>query len=279
MNTATAPQPSRAGIGPVHALRVLGAIALNTFREGARDRLVFFSLLLTLALIGGSFMMLELSVYNWNKMVTEFGLSFARAGGILMTGLIGAGLLPREFRERTTQLVFSRPVAPWMFVCGKWLGLLAVTLMSLALAGLFVVTVNLNVSSQINTPMPPTGLALYGFALEFAVLAAVSVALSTTARPFVAGVGFALFFVVAQTTWAAKAWAVASGVPAIAYVLTLAPDLAHLNLTGQVMDWVTTPLTTDQRVTRVAQMTTSAIFWTALALGLATVAVRRREKS
>lgn len=276
MTATTAPVTAR---GPLHAFRAVLSIALNTFREGARDRLVFFSLLLTLALIGASFMMLELSVYNWNKMVTEFGLSFARAGGILMTGLIGAGLLPREFRERTTQLVFSRPIAPWMFICGKWLGLLAVTLMSLALAGLFVVTVNLNVSNRIDTPMPPTGLALYGFALEFAVLAAVAVALSTTANPFVAGVGFTLFFVVAQTTWAAKAWAIAAGVPSVAYGLTLAPDLAHLNLTGQVMDWVTAPLTARERLTRIAEMTTSATFWTALALGLATVAVRRREKS
>ena len=120
-------------------MRRAGAVALNTFREAVRDRvlynLVFFALLMMLAAIfvGG------ISIGIEEMVIKSLGLSAISAIGLLIAVFIGVGLVYKEMDKRTLYALLAKPVRRWEFLLGKFGGLvltLAVNTLAMA-AGLF----------------------------------------------------------------------------------------------------------------------------------------------
>ena len=117
------------------------AIALNTFRETVRDRilyslLVFIVLVMLLAILLGS-----LSVGQDERVLRDFGLaSISFIGGVIAI-IAGANLVFKELDRRTVYIIFTKPVTGWQFILGKYLGLsFAVGVMVLGM-GLFMIGV------------------------------------------------------------------------------------------------------------------------------------------
>jgi ABC-type transport system involved in multi-copper enzyme maturation permease subunit len=120
-------------------MRRAGAVALNTFREAVRDRvlynLVFFALLMMLAAIfvGG------ISIGIEELVIKSLGLSAISVIGLLIAVFIGVGLVYKEMDKRTLYALLAKPVRRWEFLLGKFGGLvltLAVNTLAMA-AGLF----------------------------------------------------------------------------------------------------------------------------------------------
>ncbi len=121
-------------------MRRAGAVALNTFREAVRDRvlynLVFFALLMMAAAIfvGG------ISIGIEEMVIKSLGLSAISVIGLLIAVFIGVGLVYKEMDKRTLYALLAKPVRRWEFLLGKFGGLvltLAVNTLAMA-AGLFV---------------------------------------------------------------------------------------------------------------------------------------------
>ncbi len=251
-------------------MRAVYVIALNTFRESARDRLAFAALLATLAFMATGPWLIELSVSNWQKILTEVGLATANAGGLALVVLVGSGVLAREFQRRTTFLLFARPVTAWQVVLGKYLGFLATLATGLALMVALLLTTNVAIAAASGDPVPATFTALFHMALELAILSAIALAASMALPPAASALTVITFYAVGHAIAPLRE---ASTSPAMRALLNLAPDLERFNDKSRVI--TATPLDPTVYLAD-AGLAALAI---ALALATATFLLIRRELS
>lgn len=123
-------------------------IAINTFRETVRDRVMYafvlFALLITLAgIVLGS-----LSVAQDKRIIEDLGIfSITTIGGVIAI-FVGTNLVYKEIDKRTIYLIFTKPVSRWQFVTGKFLGLALCIFVVTGLMGAFLYLVLLWQSSS-----------------------------------------------------------------------------------------------------------------------------------
>lgn len=119
-------------------LEAIRAIALNTFRETVRDRVlyaffVFACLITVLGILLGS-----LSVGQDIRIIEDLGLAvIAFIGGIICV-FAGTNLVYKELEKRTIYVIFTKPVTSWQFILGKYLGLAMCILVVTAAMGAFL---------------------------------------------------------------------------------------------------------------------------------------------
>ncbi|MCI0486435.1 MAG: ABC transporter permease [Blastocatellia bacterium] len=99
------------------------AIALNTFRESVRDRVLYNLILFVLILVGASVFVSELSVAQESKFIADLGLGCMLVFGALIAIFIGVGLVYKEIDKRTIYNLLAKPVHRHEFIIGKYLGL------------------------------------------------------------------------------------------------------------------------------------------------------------
>lgn len=112
---------SRSGV--LRSLGAVKAIALNTFRETVRDRVLYaivvFALIATLAgLVFGS-----LSVDQDIRVLEDLGLFAITIFGGIISVFVGTNLVFKEIDRRTIFLIVTKPINRWEFIAGKFLGL------------------------------------------------------------------------------------------------------------------------------------------------------------
>lgn len=101
-------------------------IALNTFRELARNKILYMIVFFGIALIGFSLVLATLSLGQSDKIVVDFGLAMVEIFGIISVIFIGSQLLFREIEGKTVYLILSKPVERRDFILGKFLGFAAI---------------------------------------------------------------------------------------------------------------------------------------------------------
>ncbi|MDD2916714.1 MAG: ABC transporter permease [Candidatus Gracilibacteria bacterium] len=104
-------------------------IALNTFRELARNKILYMIVFFGIALIGFSLVLASLSLGQSDKIVVDFGLAMVEIFGIISVIFIGSQLLFREIEGKTVYLILSKPIARRDFILGKFLGFSAILLL------------------------------------------------------------------------------------------------------------------------------------------------------
>ena len=109
----------------------VAVIALNTFRETVRDRilynLVFFVLLITAAAI----LLGELTAGSEGRVIVNLGLSVVLVFGAFIAIFVGVGLVSKEIEKRTVYAIFAKPVGRGEFLVGKYLGLCLTLLLNI----------------------------------------------------------------------------------------------------------------------------------------------------
>ncbi len=115
------------------------AIALNTFREAVRDKVLYSLLFFAILMIGGSVLVADLAIGETDKIIRDVGLAAISIFGLLIAIFIGIGLIYKEIERKTIYTIASKPVARWEFLVGKYLGLVGtlateVLIMSVAFA-------------------------------------------------------------------------------------------------------------------------------------------------
>lgn len=145
---------------------------------------VFGAFLLAVIGIGAMFYNLEAAVSNF-----EFVLSFASIIFVVIVPILTMRTLAEERRQRTDQLLYSLPITTTQVVLGKYLALLVVYLIPLAVISLYPL-----LFSQFGEVYLPTSYgSLFAFFLMGAALLAVGMFLSslTDNQGFAAGIGVA----------------------------------------------------------------------------------------
>ena len=111
------------------------AIALNTFREAVRDRVLYNLVLFVLLLIAGAIFLGELSGGQESKIIVDLGLSTMLLFGVFISLFVGVGLVYKEIERRTVYAIFAKPVSRGEFLIGKYFGLCLTLLVNVAIMG------------------------------------------------------------------------------------------------------------------------------------------------
>jgi ABC-type transport system involved in multi-copper enzyme maturation permease subunit len=164
----------------------IAVIALNTFRESVRDRVLYNLILFVLLLVCASVFISELSINQETKFITTLGLSSMLVFGAVIAIFIGVGLVYKEIDKRTIYNLLSKPVHRHEFIIGKYFGLCMTLLVNSAVMMLGIELALVYVNHGL-VPLQLSALsAAYLIYLELALLVALALMFSTFATPMLA---------------------------------------------------------------------------------------------
>jgi ABC-type transport system involved in multi-copper enzyme maturation permease subunit len=120
------------------------AIALNTFREAVRNKVLAILVLFAIALMGFSLVLGQLSLHEEIRIIKDLGLAGISIFGVIISLFLGVNLLSKELDRKTVYAVIPKPLHRYEFLLGKYLGMVVtmtalVGLMSVVLAGFLLV--------------------------------------------------------------------------------------------------------------------------------------------
>lgn len=99
------------------------AIALNTFRESVRDRVLYACFIFACVITILGIVLGSLSIGQEVRVIEDLGLSVIAIIGGIITVFTGTNLVYKELDKRTIYVIFSKPISSWQFIAGKYLGL------------------------------------------------------------------------------------------------------------------------------------------------------------
>jgi ABC-type transport system involved in multi-copper enzyme maturation permease subunit len=214
------------------------AIALNTFRESVRDRVLYNLVLFVLLLVIASVVMGRMAVGEEARIVIDVGLSAMTIFGVLIAIFIGIGLVSKEIEKRTIAVILAKPVRRSTFVLGKYFGLCLTLFINAAVMTLAVAGALLYVKSGFDGMQLRLWPGAFLIFLELAVITAVALLFSCFSSPALSALFTLLIFLIGRWSPDLKLLADASS-SIFTRVLCralyhLLPNLANFNYINEI---------------------------------------------
>ena len=111
------------------------AIAINTFREAVRDRVLYGVLGFACAVLFFTLAIAELSVHEQERVVADVGLASISMFSVIVAMFLGSSLLYKEIERKTLYVILPKPVHRAEFLLGKYFGIFLTALVFVALMG------------------------------------------------------------------------------------------------------------------------------------------------
>jgi Cu-processing system permease protein len=167
-------------------MRRAGVVALNTFREAVRDRvlynLVFFALLMMAAAIAVG----QISIGIEQTVIVSLGLSAISVIGLLISVFLGVALVSKEMDKRTLYALLAKPVRRWEFLLGKFAGLVLTLAVNTAAMALGLLLVLIYVKHSLERSDAVVLVAVYFILLKLALIVALALLFSCFTTPLLA---------------------------------------------------------------------------------------------
>jgi ABC-type transport system involved in multi-copper enzyme maturation permease subunit len=160
-----------------------GVVAINTFREAVRDRVLYNLIFFALLMIGAAILVGQISIGIERLVIINLGLSAISIFGLIMAVFIGVGLVYKEMERRTLYSVLAKPVRRWEFLIGKFGGLLLTLAANTALMTLGLAAALLYVGRHFQRSDASILIAVYFILLEFALVTALALFFSCFSSP------------------------------------------------------------------------------------------------
>ncbi len=168
------------------------AIALNTFRENIRDKVLYNLILFALIMILSSVALGQLTLGHEAKVIVDLGLSAISIFGTLIAIFIGISLVYKEIERKTVYTLLAKPVHRSEFIVGKYAGLLITLGVNVLVMTGFLVLTLLYHGGVKPGEMLHLLPAVYLIFLALALTTAVALVFSTFSTPALSAV-FTLF--------------------------------------------------------------------------------------
>lgn len=219
------------------------SIALNTFRENLRDKLLYNLLIFALLMIGSSLILMRLTLGEFHRLILDIGLGSINFFGVLIAIFVGIGLVSKEIEKKTIYTIVSKPVARYQFLIGKYVGLSLTLVINTAImtCGLLIVLYAQDVLIHA-VLFKAIGLIV----VEFMVITAVALLFSTFSSATFSAIFTLALYVIGHLTSDLKTFGEKMGglgktiLEGMYYVL---PNLDRFNLKGHVTHQVDVPTT------------------------------------
>lgn len=215
------------------------AIALNTFREAIRDRVLYLLLAGALVIIVASRAVSLLTVGSEEKIIKDLGLSALSVFGLLTSVFVGVSLVFKEIERRTVLTLLATPVRRWQFLVGKYAGLLLVLGMNTVVMAA-VLAATLLARGGTAAELLPAVLLVF---VELALVAAFAILFSSYTNPMLASLGTVAVYVVGHLSWSFDLLKkrMATGAALCDVLHAILPNLDRLDVKAQVVHGAVLP--------------------------------------
>jgi ABC-type transport system involved in multi-copper enzyme maturation permease subunit len=218
------------------------AIALNTFREAIRDRILYVIFFFAAVCFLFSRVLALLTVGDQVKIITDVGLAALSFFGALMAILVGTGLVYKEIDKKTLYTLLSKPIHRYQFLLGKYFGMiLTLFVMLFLMTVLFLILLffhTFKIEWQIFA-------AVFLIFCELCVITAVAILFSCFSTPILSSIYTLSFYLIGHLSWGLETLIdkINSGLGrALARVLyTLLPDLENFNIKTEIVHHLPIP--------------------------------------
>lgn len=119
----------------------IAAIALNTFKEAVRNRVLYILLFFAALILLGSWVVSTLAIFGQTKIIRDFGIMGINLVSVAIAVLVGIGLVYNDLDKRTIYTIVSKPISRWQFLVGKYFGLLLTIFVNLLVMTFFFLLV------------------------------------------------------------------------------------------------------------------------------------------
>ena len=169
-------------------MKRVASIAFHTFKEAARERVLYNLVVFALLMIGAAILFGHISVGIEEIILINLGLSSISVFGLLIAIFIGIGLVYKEIERRTIYSILSKPVRRAEFIIGKYAGLLLTIAInaSIMTAG-FYLALFYQKRHLDSKDLIPLG-AVYFILLELALVVAIAIFFSCISTPVLSAV-------------------------------------------------------------------------------------------
>ena len=221
------------------------AIARNTFREAARDRVLYNLVLFVLLLTTAAIFIGELSGGQEKKVIIDLGLSAMLVFGTFISIFVGVGLVYKEIERRTIYAIFSKPVGRGEFLVGKYFGLCLTLFVNVVVMGLGVSLALIYVSGGWDPLAGKIWPAVALIYFELLVLTSVALLFSSFSSPALSALLTFFIFIIGHFSADLKSFANSMGSTTARWLFSslyyLLPNLANYSFItpaahGQVPD-------------------------------------------
>ncbi len=178
-------------------MRSVAVIAINTFRENLRDRILYNLLFFALALIGTSVVLRDLAIGGKEKIVTDLGLAAINMVGVLIAIFVGIGLVSKEIERRTIYTIMARPISRPQFLLGKYLGLAMTLLINVGIMFTVFLMTLLMIGAPIHASLVQAAGLIY---IELLVVTAIALFFSTFSSATLSAIMTLGFYVIGHLT-------------------------------------------------------------------------------
>jgi ABC-type transport system involved in multi-copper enzyme maturation permease subunit len=158
-------------------------VAINTFREAVRDRVLYNLVLFALLMIGAATLVGQISIGIEQLVIVTLGLSAISLFGLVMAVFIGVGLVYKEIEKRTLYSLLAKPIRRWEFLIGKYAGLLLTLAVNTAFMALGLAAAFFYVGGPLARADVSIVIAIYFILLEFALVTALALFFSCFSSP------------------------------------------------------------------------------------------------
>jgi ABC-type transport system involved in multi-copper enzyme maturation permease subunit len=177
------------------------AIALNTFREASRNRVLYGIAVVAFLAIMGALVLGEMSLHEESRVARDVGLGGVSLFGALTAIVLGISLLYGEIQRRTIHTIVSKPIHRFEFVLGKYLGM---ALMLAVIVAVFTASMALLLYLQDVPFDAAVAKAVVLSFVEVLLVAAVAIFFSSFSSPFLSGIFTLGIFILGRTTGAMR---------------------------------------------------------------------------
>jgi len=250
----------------------VAVIALNTFREAKRDRILYLLFFFAALSIAASRVLAILTVGDRVKVVMDVGLASISIFGVLMAILMGTGLVYKEIDKKTIFTLLSKPIHRVEFILGKFLGLVLTLAIMTGLMTLIFMSLLFLHTFRVEWAML---VAVAYIFLELILLTAVAILFSTFSTPILSSIFSLSFYVIGHMSWGLEALIrkikPGLGRTLVQFLYMVLPDLENFNFKTEVVHGLAIPAGIH------AWAVLYGILYTAFILGLAVLIFRRRD--
>src|SRR5208282_6934621 len=213
-------------------------IAVHTFKESVRQKVLYNLVAFALLLIGAAILFGSISVGVEQIILITLGLTSISVFGLLIAIFIGIGLVSKEIERRTIYNILSKPVTRAQFILGKYAGLLLT---------LFVNTAIMTAGFYLALAIQKRGLelrdfslliAVYFILLQLAIVVGLAIFFSCISTPILSAVFTFCLFVIGNLSSDVRTFGQESGSPIVekltAVLYYLLPNFGDFNVITQV---------------------------------------------
>ncbi len=104
-------------------MMVIWTLALNTFREAVRDRVLHSIFFFAVVTVCASLVLKDVTLGDQEKVVRSIAEGGIDLFASLIAMFLGISIIWKELEKKTVYTILSKPMPRWQFVLGKYVGL------------------------------------------------------------------------------------------------------------------------------------------------------------